>query len=457
MKYCGYCGAENQDTDVVCGVCGAPFQDMYAMPPKKSGGKALRIAAIAVGGIAALALVVVAIVGAVRLFGKSEKITLGAAGGKTFALLEEQLEEKSDLIDVFETLGERVESGEFSGSFEMTADMYTLKSDFDYSRRRKAVSGTADVTVSILGFNLDLGFAADEKCMQFTFDKDGYNVYGFSYQDRAGDNSGSVVSQLLDEILPTNVTADMGKQLFAEKSGAEDMMGEEFKRFVSSVKVYDMDDREMEIGGRIQKVSVYRVAWDRAAADEFLNSAGSNGQMSGFGQWIAGVMPKLDPECLCFVNRKGQLVGVDFVSAGRQFVFLLEGRENLWDEFTLTEKTLSGETTRYSGRIAKDGSTVYTYLQNESKVLLSASYNDVTGDFSVSTYALGEILSGNMHADKNEVSVTLQGYMSGLGQQSVSFTLSKLEKKPEMLAENYRDLMDMGLADQQRLLMDLRG
>ena len=185
MKSCGYCGAENQATDVVCGVCGAPFQDMYAMPPKKSGGKALRIAAIVGGGIAALALVIVAIVGAVRLFGKSEKITLGAAGGKTFALLEEQLEEKSDLIDVFETLGERVESGEFSGSFEMTADMYTLKSDFDYSRRRKAVSGTADVTVSILGFNLDMGFAADEKCMQFTFDKDGYRLgFGKGYYDR---------------------------------------------------------------------------------------------------------------------------------------------------------------------------------------------------------------------------------------------------------------------------------
>ncbi len=113
MKYCGYCGAENQDTDVSCGVCGAPFQDMYNTSTKKSGGHGLRIAAIIGGGVAALALVVGVIVAVTGMVVKSNEISLGAAYSKTFALLEEQLEDKSNLNEVFDTLGERVESGEF--------------------------------------------------------------------------------------------------------------------------------------------------------------------------------------------------------------------------------------------------------------------------------------------------------------------------------------------------------
>jgi hypothetical protein len=149
------------------------------------------------------------------------------------------------------------------------------------------------------------------------------------------------------------------------------------------------------------------------------------------------------------------MTAVRFTVAGNKCFLLLEGEENLWDNFTLTAENISGEVRTFQGRTVRDGASMDMYLADGDNRLFSLTYNDDTGDFNLGTVEVPVLLQGQVQADKREVSIRLDWTVPELGEQSLTWRIGKLEHPPEQLGEHYTDLMTGAWSVLENFVFDL--
>ncbi len=446
MKTC-VCGAEYDDDVMVCGSCGTELggTQQTVRNRRSRGGSKVWIAIVAIVVVVALA-----VAGGYFAFSRRADVVMDRAWDKSVREFSSLVEEKSEVADIVEGLTERVKDGDFTGSIELNADGLALESDFDYARSQKVLAGSVDCQISELGLDLYMNYSADKESVQVMFPNGSFDVFGFRYSDMAKDYEGS----LLSKILPKGIDGNLGDNLFEGSSG-KGVLGGKITAFVESLKIKKLDKRDIAVGGAVKRCDVYQVSWDEAAVKALVGSSGVNQRSTKFGKQIAALIQKLEPECLCFVDKSGMLIGANVVALGKQYTFLLEGKDNPWEVFSVTESSLYGETVHYSGRLEKDGSVLTFSLKNEDIELCAVTYDEKDGAFEIRTMTMGTILSGYLIGDKNESTITLAWDSLEQTPVEIELTLKDLQQKPERIAKEYRDLLSMTLVDWQRLLMSL--
>lgn len=447
LKTC-VCGAEFDDDVMVCNSCGTALTGGLQQGGRRrrsSGNSKIWIFLVAI--VAVLALV---ITGVVVAFSGRTDVTLGRACLKSFREFSSFVEEESNVADMVGGLAGHLKDGNFTGSIELNAEGLVLESDFDYARSEKVLAGSIDCQVAEMGLDLHMNYSADKEALQIMFPEGSYDVFGFRYSDMEKNYEDS----LLAKVLPKGIGGDFGSKLFEEPSGIS-ALGERFAAFVESLKIKEQDEREILVGGKTKRCSVYQVSWDEDAMKALVKSFGLNEKPAKFGKKFAALLEKLEPECLCFVDKSGKLIGINVVTLGKQYTFLLEGKDNLWETFSLTETSLSKETVCYTGRLEKNGSVLMFSLKNEGIELCAVTYDEKDGAFAVHTNTMGTILEGNLTGNKNQSTIAFAWDVPEQGPVKIELTLKALEQKPERLAKEYRDLLSMSLIDWQRLLMSL--
>lgn len=439
MKFCDACGAANEDYSATCYECGAELTDNQPTT-KRKGSFSIPKPVLLIG---AAVLVVALIVGVIVMVFSGADTDVASAYDRTRQAFLGDTERQTQLERFFERTNELLKDGDYtitleldgSGSFELQTD---------YARGDKQLQGS----LSLLGMEID--YSATNKVMQFTIPGSFDNVYGLKISQIEKYAENPVIGNLLS-VLDLDLDLDffVGTDL---ESMFEDAAGTELKKFKDSVEIRQIDDRELN-GKACQ---VYEITWSSDAFNKLIAAVGSVGKFSQLGDLVNTLVPELEPECRCYVDSEGYLVGLDFVSAGVQCLLSLEGGENPWDSFTLTVNSVYGEPMVYRGALERSGYTMKLHLSGEAGTLLSLEYNDASGDFSLYTQEDGLQLSGRIYADSASAYAMLEwGAESGLP-QSLSLSLTELEEQPEQLAVDYIDLLDLSIADMTRLVMDLK-
>ena len=430
MIFCSECGAANEPGSGFCYECGAVLPTASVAKKSKSLPKPLLI-----GGAALL--VVLLVVGVVMLILNGGKKDLDTAFDRTLTAFRggetrTQLQRFGDELDLL--LKE--------GDYTMTLTAADLSLTTNYSRDAEVMTGT----VTILG--RDLAYSLDTKSLQFSIPGQFDNAY-------------SVKLKKVDELLSNPLIAPyigtygsfLGKNtdLFAKKDLEtlfREAAGDEYDALRKSLEIKELDEKELNG----QNCQVYEITWSGKALTDFLAALGGVGSIPELRELFISLTPDIGSECRCYVNND-YIIGLEFTGAGAQCMFTLEGRENPWDAFTLTVRSVYGETAVYTGGLVRTGSAMDFRLENDTGILLAFSYDDATGDFALATRDDGQILSGRLQT-RSYLGLTL--YIgTPEGPQELSFTMAPLTSTPAPLSANDIDLLDMSVVDLTRLLLDL--
>ncbi len=456
MKTCIYCGTENEDSASQCIACGGVFQAQADSQTKSANLQNKKIAkwiGIAVGAVAAIAAMGTA-VGLLISSHALSALPLSKAAVKTAAAFSENFDANSNPAKALVDLKERIEGGKYSAELVLdTAGVY-LSTGLDYSRSAKVLAGTADIRIPTENVSFALDYSSNSKVFQFAFKEGGYNVYGLKYSTLGKKYGDSFLSGLV----PADKLEDAGKQLFQKpdiKNILDSSAEKEFKALKKSFQIKKINERVVNIGGVSQNCTVYRIEWEEDAAKNLVSALTGSKELTGIAQWLSTVLGKLEPECTCLVNEKGQLIGIDFVSVGVQYEFLLEGKNNIWESFSLTGTTASGTQTRYTGGVERSNSVVRVSLQGASGQLFVAEYDGSTGDLTIEDSSYRVILKARIYTDGEKSVLTLYMNTISTGEETIQFSVGELKNKPAQLGKEYVDVFEMGLVEWQRLLMNL--
>ena len=304
----------------------------------------------------------------------------------------------------------------------------------DYSRDRRIVSGT------VTGMDRELSYSIDDSKILFTLPgRPGY-VYGLQRIQWSQLLESPVVSAILEEM---GWDWNLDRDLFAPSDLETTLCHGTWEALCRSVEIRELGRQKLN-GQRCQ---VYKLSWSADALAELVTELGSLGEFPGLQELIASLIPDLGPECKCYVNKDGYILGVEFTAGGSPCRFTLEGRENPWDAFTLTV----GDTTVYTGGLERSGSALEFRLENESGILLFLSYDDADGSFALSTRDLPRPVTGRLWAGST-LELELSWETEAQGPWQLSLTMAPLGRDPAPLAEVY---IGMDFADLARLLLDL--
>lgn len=438
MKFCDACGAANEEYASVCYACGAALPGSEPVG-KKKGSFSIPKPVLIIG---AAVLAVALIVGCIFLVLSGNETDIASAYDRTRAAFEgdsagqTQLEKFLDQANGYLKVGDYTIYLSYSGSTQ-------LELQTDYARGDKQLQGT------ITTMGLQLAYSADNKVMQFSVPGQFDNVYGFKLSQAEKLTENPVLGYALQ-----GANLDLDFDFFATtdlETYFEGIAGEEYEAFLDSVEIKELD--EQALGG--EKCKVYEITWSSEASNKLISAVGSLGTLPQIGSLVNALTPELEPECRCYVNSDGYLVGLDFVSAGAQCLLVLEGEDNPWDAFSLTVNSVYGETLYYTGALERNGDAMRVYLSGESGTLVSLDYDNASGAFALYTEDHGQLLKGQVTAGGSEAKLTLEWDAGEAGVQQVTLVLSELENKPRQLSENYIDLLDMSISDLTRLMLDL--
>lgn len=449
MKFCSECGAANENDAFSCYECGAelPAVQTNAKKGRKGSFRIPKPVLIGAAAVLALALVVGLVFGVIALLSGGED-DLGSAFGQTMGAFRDGEKDQTQLQTFMTQVSGCLADGEytFDLTYDGVAQLY-LRTDYSYSD--KQLQGRFNI------MGTEFAYSANEKLLQFTIPGQFDNVYGI----RPGD-----LDKLLDDPLLSQIAGlftgyigmDLQADMFPKPTDLEgwfkNAAGDEYEAFLKSVEITEMEE-ERVLDGR--SCRVYEITWSSAAANELISAVGSLGKLPQIGELLNVLVPELDPECRCYVN-DGYLIGLEFVSAGAQCLFVLEGEENPWDAFSLTVNSVYGESLYYHGALERSGESRHLYLEGEGETLLSLDYNDATGEFAVYTRDTGDLLRGQVTAG-SEATLRLEWNAGEAGVQALTFTLSELRGQPGQLSADYIDLLEMSLTDLTRFLLDLGG
>lgn len=447
MKYCPNCGCENEDFSSLCTNCGSALGTAEAPGRKKrnrGSGKILKILA----AVAAAGALGGGIFAGVKLLGGN---TLSRAYQRTTSAIVEEANEQKGISAVTGLLEKYEDQGKYT--LEIGYQNSTLEADLscDYSRSAKLMDGElrfADGQSEIV-----LDYSVKKDVVQFTVPGVVQDVYGFSVNKLGDKLDKSPVTKLLP--IDFSALSDLN---FFQKTNAAKSLNKLTKGKLDilkdSVKIQYLDKRPLSLGGESQTCKMYQVTWNEQAVNDLLQSFSKNpvlGKLAGF---LKDIVPKIDGDCRCYINKDGYLVGIDLVSLGSKYFFVMEGDENPWDKFSLTITSLSGEIREYTGGLFHTDAGMQLYLKNQEELFFGLDYA-TDGKFSVYTDKYGTIAYGTMLSSGDQLDLELNLNSEMMGSQKLTCSVSALEEKPEKLAKYYVDLLDMDLADWQRLLLDL--
>lgn len=450
MKFCSQCGAANENDMTVCFQCGAMLEPDpgYTGKPRAS----FRIPK-PVLIILGLVLAVGLIVGGIVLALSGRESGLEDALGQTFREFADGKEEPTQFQQFFITANERLAEGEYTLFAAFSGGRTELELNTDYSRSAKELRGE----LSLGGF--DLEFSAKKKVIQVRF-PGAYEVYGFNVDDinKITETFNKLLNMpFVGEVMPISLPTDLELDLFAEsdlEGMLEGVAGEEYQAFLDSVEIETWNDETITLRGRSAACSVYKVSWKSEAATELLGALGSGGFLPNVGGLVNSLLPELDPYVYCYIHEDA-LVGARFTAAGAKCFFLLEGGDNLWDEFSLTAQTVSGETKVYRGAMVRSGEAFELYLQDDAgQRVITVEYDDASGKFAVSTASGGTLVTGQVTGKAGEAGIRLNWTLPEAGQQELSWTITRLRSQPQQLGEKYSDLVDMAWSVLESIVID---
>lgn len=450
MLVCPNCGAVNEDGRMICSDCGTLLESNSGSYGKKRTG--LRIpkqVLLIIAGVLAVSLLVTGVVALVSGLGnnleKAFQRTMGEFSG---------VEENQTQFEQFLSMSaEQLKDGKYSMYTAFSGGMLQVEVNADYDQGKKMIRGDLNIC------GKELEYSVKKKVVQIRFPGE-YEVYGINVDDinkLTKKINGFLDLPLVSEYVPIDLPTDLNIDFFDNPDLKEIMngiAGDQFKAFKKSVKTERWNDETVTINGESVECKVYKISWKSEAANNLLVALGSGGMLPDVGELVNTILPEMDPYIYCYIN-KGYLTAVRFTVAGNKCFLLLEGEENLWDNFTLTAENISGEVRIFQGRTVRDGASMDMYLADGDNRLFSLTYNDDTGDFNLGTVEVPMLLQGQVQADKREVSIRLDWTVPELGEQSLTWRIGKLEHPPEQLGEHYTDLMTGAWSVLENFVFDL--
>lgn len=448
MKYCPNCGTGNEDYASACSGCGTALgggsPGTKRTPTGIASGALVKIGA----AIAAVGLVAGGVfLGAKLLKGNA----LSSAYEKTTDAFVEEVKVQRGIAAFTDLLDKYEDSGKYTLELIYQNDVLQLDSLCDYSRPAKKMTGELKYSDHRLEIGVD--YAIKKDVIQFTCPGQLEDIYGFSVKKLGNKLNNSALTSLL----PIDFSALSDVDFFAKSNWAEFLNQQSNGKFDilrDSVKVTYLDKREVQFATGAQKCRMYQVTWDEKALTDLINTLGGKGLMAKLVGFVVDLVPQIDGDCRCYINEDGCLVGVDLVSVGNRYLFMMEGTQNPWDKFTLTITSLYGDAKVYTGGLYSSADGIQMYLQNQEEIFLAIEY-DNKGDFSVHTDKHGTIVYGNISVAGKEAALELNLGSAQMGTQKLVYRISALEEAPDQLSKYYVNLLDMDFADWQRLLLDL--
>lgn len=455
MKFCTSCGAGNVDSRTSCSECGASLPTSTTTATSTTNVKTTKATSKGKGKLGAVIAGVLGFAGVAALV-----VTLLSGSPLTKALSHttdglRNIAQEQTMLQKFQNCDELLsDRGKYSTTLQFRTGRYSISLDADYSEKSKTSSGEISFVDNVNDIDLELQFAADKKDLQISAPEVLTNLYGTSWKDMQKKFEGSFLDSLLPDSLPKNVNwkklasgdmEDVLKQVFGEK----------YHDFKKTVQVEKMGARSLRVNGESMECKAYRITWSSKALHNLLTPGGGSGILKDFTGLLNSIIPEVEPDCLVYVNKDGYLVAVDYVSMGAQCLFVLEGQENPWEQFSLTVKSLYGDTVVYNGGAQKIGSIMRVYLENQNERLFLFQFDDTTGEFSLETRSAGNLLKGRLFAEGSTMELEISWYLEGTGNCTLFWSKTTLNQEPEKPLKGYINVLDMSLTDIQRLLIDL--
>jgi len=432
MKICTNCGATNSDSQLICGECG------MLLPETKSDkkGGAIKIpqpVLIAILAVVAVGLIVGGIVWALS----NRHADLETAVNNTLEAFVGKEEAYTQFRQFMGISNDLLKTGDYSthASYQGNVD---LEIDANYAVGKQLMRGE----LMLNGFGLE--FSAHKKTMQIRFPGE-YEVYGFSVDDvnKILESVNKVLDMpLLRNLLPVALPTDLELDLFERNNLAdilENLAGEEYQAFKDSLSIEEWNDEAISIAGRSRNCEVYKISWKSESATKLLGALGSGGFLPNVGGLVNVFLPEMDPYVYCYLY-DDCLVGVRFTAAGSKCFLVLEGRENIWDSFTLTAESMSGGIKVYTGTTERHGADITLRLRDGNITLLQVDYNDDNGSFRVLTQSGATLVDGQVFAREQEAGIRLNWSLPETGEQHVEWSIGALREQPEQLGEKYSNL-----------------
>lgn len=433
MKFCANCGAANEPESTVCYACGSELE-AEAKPEKRAFHGISKTPVIIAGIVAAVVLAVGGILWGISKLENKEQ----TAVQRTFS---ELIGEETRFHRFFSDVNRLLDQGEFSLEAAFSGGARDWNVEIDYARPANQLQGNVDVD----GFTLD--FSANKDVVQLQFPGE-YEVYGFRVQDvnKVTEKINNLLTlPLVGKLLPSPLPTDLKLNLFEKKNLSDildDIAGEEYRTFRKHMETEEWNGETINRGDRVENCRVYKVSWKSEDLTSLLGALGSGGFLPNFSGLINLLLPEMDPYLFCYVNQEGYFVGARFTVAAEKCMFLLEGNEDLWENFSVTVDTLSDGVKVYRGGRTWQGERMELSLADEKgQTQLRVCYDDANGAFSLSTASLGDVLSGQVVCEEDTAFLGLLWTVHGSDAQSVALTIGKLSGQPEQLGEKYSDLM----------------
>ena len=433
MVFCSECGAANEVGSGYCYECGAVLEVTQPVKQKKK----ISAKPFLIGGGAVLAVLLV--VGLVFLLLSGGSRDLSSAFDRTMEAFRGGNDRTT--ADRFASeMDKLLQNGDYTMILRSDSDD-SIYLSMDYSRDNQIMDGI----IRLQG--VDVAWSIDDESIQFSVPGKFDNVYGLPLEQMDWFLEEPVISAILGDmksVLDTN--ADFFKITDLE-SFIRNLAGKEYDALRKSVEIQELDPRDL----KGQLCQVYEITWSNEAMNGFLAAVTGMGMLE---EVAALELPDLGSECRCYVNREGYIAGLEFTWTGAQCLFTLEGRENPWDAFTLTVRSIYSETFVYTGGMTRTGSRVRFCLEDQAGILLELDYEDQTGEFALRTRDHEQALSGRFKVGDG-LGLVLDMDVAGEIHQ-LSFSMEASELKPAPLTQKYIDLPTMDLVDWTRLLLDLR-
>jgi hypothetical protein len=449
MKVCPLCKHVNNDSDTLCAECNYPLPSSKSSKNtgKKTGSTSGNtsgkkpIAAI-LAAVVAVGVLVTAVTSAVSAFSAKGKMA-HAFESSADALLQEVSKQSgiSGVLDYFSGISEL----EYH-SIELYAGVeeHVVSLDVDCARVQKLMTGTLSYENSTGDIDLDANFYMDKKDVRFVVPGVVSDVYGFSIKDFNKKYENSSMRKILG--LPSAQNLDLAALTSLDVKGMLKQPKKLWDKFYKTLKAEKMGERPLVLGGTTQTVMSYDVSWDAKAMRELVKSL-FGGVPSGLTSWLT----KLDPDCRCFVNDDGMLVGIDFVAVGNKCTLLLEGTDNLWDDIRLEIQSLTAAKMVFTGGVVHSGNSLRIALSDDAGNTYALNYNSDGGRFSLDT-PMGTLAEGIFYATSDTLTI---GYENLEENMRFTATIRTSDERPDTLKGNYVDLLDMNLKEWQRFLIEV--
>lgn len=457
MKICNYCGTANDDSRSLCESCGGLLPEAVDTEPKKkkSGLSGLKLKPGAVKLIAG-ALAAVTVVGggaAVLLGGTSRQVT--SALEQNQEAISEEISQLPQMAAVGENFTALNDDGKFTVRADITTDMLALEGTMHYDRKDKSLAGSVVYANDEQDLDVKFDFASDNKVFTLAADRYTADIYGFKLKEFAQFYSKTPLALFFPL---TNSGGEPNVEFFKKmdfSKAMEEKYGEAWDNFRKSLEYEELNERDMEIGGRMVRVRAYEITWDTSAASKLISTM--LGQEDGFLDDLIELFKVMEPDCRFYVDEEGFVVAADFVAAGNKCTVKFEGADNIWNQCTLSSLSIAGGEGAISGYLTIDDGVVSGEIEWEDVMRYELDYDDSDGGFTMRAWTGGTewYLDGALTAQNGGAQLRLGGYLPNHGRVDVSLELNPLENEPELMDDKYVDLMDMDASNWQRLLIDI--